>query len=213
MTNEPMWKCPEFQSIANAVEGYTVVEKTRLFVLWQLVSQAAPGGDLLEVGVWRGGSGMVIAEQAARVHSAATVYLCDTFTGIPNADPVVDKGYRSGEFGDTDFEIVTDLYCRLRPAVNLAVIRGIFPKSLCAGLAPRISFAHIDCDVYQSACESWEFIWPRVVPGGIVVFDDYGEQRSGGLTQCVNEIAQRPDPDFVWIPSPMIQAIFIKKGR
>ena len=213
MINEPMWKCPEFQTIADAVEGYTVVEKTRLFVLWQLVSQAAPGGDLVEVGVWRGGSGMVIAEQARRCHPDALVLLYDTFEGIPHADAQVDSGYRVGEFQDTNLPIVRDLATRLA-FWNVLPVQGVFPRDFHAYKSHiQFSFAHIDCDVYQSARESWEFIWPRVVPGGIVVFDDYGEQRSGGLTRCVNEIAACPDPDFVWLPSPMIQAIFIKKGR
>jgi O-methyltransferase len=43
-------------------------------------------------------------------------------------------------------------------------------------------------DVYQSAKDSFEWSWPRVVVGGAVVFDDYGFERCVGVVRFVNEI-------------------------
>ena len=38
----------------------------------------------------------------------------------------------------------------------------------------RFRLAHIDVDVYQSAADVLDWVWPRLSPGGVVVFDDYG---------------------------------------
>lgn len=211
--NQPYWRDPFFLAAAEAVQGYSLMAghqflcdpNAHLFMLWTLVGEAARGGDLIEVGCWRGGSGCVIASRARYRHSDATVYLCDTFEGIVDADPA-REGYRNGEFADTSIDCVRGLADRM-DLTNVEIIAGRFPDKMPYASAKTISFAHIDCDSGASAQASFEWIWPRVIPGGIVIFDDYGDARSGGLTEYVNSISGY----FWFIPSPMHQAIFIRR--
>jgi O-methyltransferase len=52
----------------------------------------------------------------------------------------------------------------------------------------QLAFIHIDVDVYNSALQCFEYTWPKVVIGGVVVFDDYGQVGCEGVTRMVNEL-------------------------
>ena len=98
----------------------------RLYELWHLAAELATvPGDILEVGVWRGGSGCLIASQSARSGSDATVYLCDTFSGVVKAgDP--DPIYEGGEHGDTSPALVRAL-AESMGLDNVEILIGTFP--------------------------------------------------------------------------------------
>ncbi len=57
----------------------------------------------------------------------------------------------------------------------------------------RFRLVHVDVDVYQSAKDVMARIWDRIVPGGIVVYDDYGFKGCEGITRYVNEQVAQPD--------------------
>jgi O-methyltransferase len=60
-----------------------------------------------------------------------------------------------------------------------------------------IAFAHIDVDIYRSVIDSIKFIWPRLSPGGFVVFYDYGFPSCPGALRAVDEFfAQTPAHPF-----------------
>ncbi|MGH7605410.1 MAG: TylF/MycF/NovP-related O-methyltransferase [Gemmatimonadaceae bacterium] len=126
-------------------------------------ARAAPPGDLVEVGVYKGGSATRLAEVAREQNRM--LFLFDTFTGIPTADPEVDH-HKIGDFGDTTLEAV-------RSAIPEAIFKpGIFPETLTDDVGP-IALAHIDCDQYASVKACCAAIAPRMVSGGVMVFDDY----------------------------------------
>jgi O-methyltransferase len=56
------------------------------------------------------------------------------------------------------------------------VLQGIFPKETGEQMTShQLALVHIDVDVYNSALKCFEYTWPNVVIGGVVVFDDYGQ--------------------------------------
>lgn len=75
----------DFRAAYAAVEKSTLVDVYRCYELWQLVAETAKAGagDLLEVGVWRGGTGALIAMRSRTDGTGGTVCLCDTFSGVP----------------------------------------------------------------------------------------------------------------------------------
>jgi len=186
-TYSPWNKDDEFQATVAAIKSHTLVDSYRCYELWSLVDMVADcEGDLLEVGVWRGGTGALIARRAQLSGINATVYLCDTFAGVVKAsdkDPV----YVGGEHADASVRHVNALLQDLGLA-NARVLPGIFPDD--TGHAIRDSkfrFCHIDVDVYQSAKEIVDWIWGRLEVGGIIVYDDYGIQTTAGITRLVDE--------------------------
>ena len=51
----------------------------------------------------------------------------------------------------------------------------------------RICLMHVDCDLYRPTRAALELLWPRVVTGGVVIFDDYGIRPWEGETTAVDE--------------------------
>ena len=192
-TYSPWWTDAEFQRTLPSVQTATLVDVYRLYELWSLVGQVAGlDGDILEVGVWRGGSGCLMASRVRLDGGSATVYLCDTFEGVVKAGSE-DNAYRGGEHADTSAQIVSDLAARLGLS-NVEILQGIFPDDTADRIESRsFRLCHIDVDVYQSARDVFEWVWDRLVPGGVVVFDDYGFYSCEGVARFVNEMAERPD--------------------
>ena len=77
----------EFRRISEATDAFTLCDVPRRHELWSLVRQSAklPPGDYLEVGVWRGGTGLVIAEAIRRFATGGHLFLADTFEGVVKA--------------------------------------------------------------------------------------------------------------------------------
>ncbi len=194
-----------FQDVYEIVREHTMVDVYRLWTLWFIASQI-PAGDVLEIGSWRGGSGTVIARSVARDAAPRSVFLADTFVGVVKAS-ARDSYYKGGEHANTSPELVSELLARAGvPDVRLLV--GIFPEDRGEEIADRrFALCHIDVDVYQSAKECFEWVWPRMAPGGVVVFDHYGFYGCEGVTAYVNELAAgRPTV----IPSLSGQAIITR---
>ena len=200
----------EFCYWYNRVKANTLVDKIRLFNLWQMVKETAKlgEGDIIEVGVWRGGSGCMIAKSAALYGSINDqVYLCDTFTGVVKAG-AKDDYYVGGEHADTSLEIVDNLM-KETGTENVTLLQGIFPEDTGDKVKGRkFRFAHVDVDVYKSAKDVVEFLWEKMMPGAIVAFDDYGFSTCHGIRHYLDEI--KSAPDRIFIPSVGGQAFILK---
>jgi hypothetical protein len=65
------------------IQRNTLVDIYRCYELWTLVEQTSKlAGGIMEVGVWRGGTGALIARKALIAGVEDPVYLCDTFQGV-----------------------------------------------------------------------------------------------------------------------------------
>lgn len=142
---------------------------------------------MLEVGVWRGGTGALMAERARSLGLDATVVLADTFRGVVGAGSE-DPWYRGGEHVDTSVGLVEDLL-RGFPGVRSEIAEGVFPGDTGEALADRsLRLVHIDVDVYDAAKATLEWAWPRLGVGGLVIFDDYGFYECEGLAALGAEL-------------------------
>src|SRR3989338_2280148 len=176
-----------FNETYRVIKNYTLVDKYRCYELWQLVAQTTKlRGALIEVGTWRGGSGALIAKKAKQSGIKDNVYLCDTFKGIVKSG-INDTFYKGGEHADASEKNVKEITGELN-LDNIKLLAGIFPDET-AGLITdtEFRFCHIDVDVYQSAKDAALWLWPKLVAGGIVVFDDYGWEGCDGVRKFVNE--------------------------
>lgn len=192
-TYAPWQADDEFVAAYRAVRKYTLVDIWRCHELWSLVGELREvPGAIVEVGVWRGGSGALMATKAAAVGIEDTVYLCDTWEGVVKASEV-DTYYRDGKHDDTSREIVVALVRRLG-LDNVELLQGVFPDETGDRVADEaLRLVHIDVDVYQSAKDVFDWAWDRLSPSGIAVFDDYGFPACPGVTKFVNEQRGRDD--------------------
>jgi O-methyltransferase len=193
-TYAPWLADEQFNKTFDTVRDYSLVDKYRCYELWNLIKQTSKleSGALIEIGVWRGGTGAIIAKQAHINGIKEKVYLCDTFTGVVKTSDK-DTTYSGGEHADTSKEKVEEVINKLM-LDNTKILIGIFPEESCHLVDDKLfRFCHIDVDVYQSAKDIMEWIWPRLVVGGVVVFDDYGFVTCSGVTRLVNEIMDQKD--------------------
>lgn len=193
------WKLDkDFQFYYNKMNSKTLVDIYRCYELWCLVDQVSKlEGALIEVGVWKGGTGGLIAKKSELCGVEDSIYLCDTFSGVVKANPVHDNVYRGGEHSDTNEEIVKQLIFDQLQLNNVKILKGIFPNDTEHFIEDKLfRFCHIDVDVYDSAKDIFEWIWDKMVIGGVVVFDDYGFITCQGVTKYVNELSEKKDNLF-----------------
>lgn len=199
----------EFQAAYERIRANTLVDLYRCWDLWQLIGESGKlaSGDIVEVGVWRGGTGCLMGQRAKLAGINATIYLCDTFKGIVKAT-AADRHYEGGEHADTSESIVQSLIsqCGLD---GVKILRGVFPDETGQQIANgSFRFCHIDVDVYESGRDILRWVWPRLISGGMVVFDDYGFLSTGGITRLVNE--EGPQPDRLMMHNLNGHAVFVK---
>ena len=192
-----------FQSLVEKIQGFTLVDIYRLWELKSLLTSSnRVEGDILEVGVWRGGTGALLCKFSPH----KKVWLADTFIGIVK-DGDRDLSYNGGEHADTSFETVEELMSSLK-LVNFELLKGVFPDDTGNFIPKVLSLVHIDVDVYESAKQIWNFVHHRLAVGGVIVFDDYGFSSTDGVTSFVNEI--RELDNFFFLYNLNGHAIFVK---
>ena len=140
-----------------------------------------------------GGSGALIAKRLE--HRGRTVFLADTFSGVVKAADN-DSKYLGGEPSDVSISQVKGFLLDMH-VKNVVILSGIFPDDTGHRILGPLALVHIDEDVYQSAKEVLAFALPRLSPGAIVIFDDYGFSGCEGVTKLVNELSGNPNWTFI----------------
>jgi O-methyltransferase len=196
-----------FQAVYEQIKSHTLVDIYRCYELYTLGKQMRTvPGDFLEVGVWRGGTGALLAAAVCSIPDKH-VYLADTFTGVVKAGGD-DTVYVGGEHSDTSLELVNNLLKDLNLS-NYSLLPGIFPEETGNQFKGKLALLHCDVDVYSSAKGVVEWCIPLLSHGGAIVFDDYGFSGCEGVTRLVNEL--RADSRFIIIHNLNGHAILIKK--
>jgi O-methyltransferase len=141
-------------------------------------------GLVAECGCFRGLSSFLMCSALRRRapgFTGAGYRIFDSFQGLsaPRAEDTADDG--SVEFGRLKDNIVAGHY-----AASLEIVRrtlasfpgveyfpGWIPEAFPAEANSKYRFVHVDVDLYQPTLDSFEYFWPRLVPGALVVCDDY----------------------------------------
>ena len=130
-------------------------------------------GDTAELGVYRGGISRLIAELLPNKKH----YAFDTFSGIPEINPEIDK-VEKGEFSGVD---MAELYEYL-DLPNIIIKKGFFPRSVGSGMGEiKFSLVHFDGDTHKSCRDFLEYFYPRMVNYGYMIFDDYNRSICPGV--------------------------------
>lgn len=192
-TYAPWRNDDDFILIYNKIKNNTLIDIYRLYSLWMSCKESikCPKGDVLEVGVWRGGSGALLGYGMNKFckDETAKIYLCDTFEGVVKAG-WEDSCYVGGEHNDTTLDIVEELLstCEIK---NYEIVKGIFPDDSYEKFDGKLfRLVHIDVDVYKSAKEIFNYVWEKMVLGGMIIFDDYGFASTVGVTRLCEELAE-----------------------
>jgi predicted O-methyltransferase YrrM len=185
---------PLFLQALQAADGRSILEPSKLENLFVIIAsflRNLTSQDVVEFGVFRGGSSLFMATLLAELYPDARIYCLDTFDGMPETDKRIDA-HSKGDFKDAD---LSGFHERIRHLglKNMEIVEGSFEDTFPTILERRVKFAlaHIDCDIYSAVKYSQDAVWDHMVPGGYLVFDDATTSSCMGATQAVEELIMR----------------------
>lgn len=145
-----------------------------------LIERGIPG-DFIETGVWRGGACILMrAVLAAHGVTDRRVWVADSFQGLPPPDAErypKDAGSQLNMFPQlaVSADQVRGNFERYDLLDDQVVfLEGWFRDTLPAAPIERLALLRMDGDLYESTMDALQALYDKVVPGGIVIVDDYG---------------------------------------
>jgi hypothetical protein len=132
-------------------------------------------GHMAEIGTWKGSSFLFLAKlvRIFEPHSTTQVHGFDWFAGM-KYDSVQDKTDHQGMY--TADQATLERLVRMQGLENTAILHSMdVTKELAPFMEahPSLQFklVFLDCAAYQVVTKSLEALWPRVTPGGVIIFD------------------------------------------
>jgi O-methyltransferase len=191
------WESETWRADIRLADSRSVVSPDRQYVLERLVRQAlaAVEGDVVECGVFRGGTARLFADILTRQAPERDVLLFDTFEGMPETNKEFDL-HSKGDFAQTSLESVRDY---LSDYTNCRFFKGRIPETFLAlRHTEKYCFVHVDLDIHDAIWEASEYFYPRVPRGGFLIYDDYGFPSCPGARRAVDTFyADKPEEPLV----------------
>ncbi len=187
-----------------AVASFTTTSRERLFALCKAVEYVVQNeipGDIVECGVWRGGSMMAVAHTLLRLQDTSRhLYLFDTFAGMPEPGEK-DISFRDEEAaitwrklarGDINKwcyapfgEVGKNMNSVGYDSGKIHLVKGKVEETIPAEAPRTISLLRLDTDWYATYRHELTHLFPRVSHGGVLIVDDYGHWK--GARQATDE--------------------------
>ena len=194
------------KEIIEKVRPYTMTSNERLFALIEAVKYIVNNhieGDIVECGVWKGGSMMAAAETLRKLgQTNRNLYLYDTYAGM-TAPTDADKAHNNETAAallEKDINNKSDsvvwAYSSVEevranvatigyPAQLIHFIEGDVLKTIPATVSEKIALLRLDTDWYESTKHEMIHLYPKLVSKGALIIDDYGFWK--GSRQAVDE--------------------------
>jgi O-methyltransferase len=206
----------EARQIIQTVKPRTMTEHEKLFALITatryVVDHGIPG-EIVECGVWRGGSMQAVAYTLlARGVTDRHLHLFDTFEGMPepaetdrryDGKPAVELLERSEKTANIwAIASLEDVQAGMAetgyPGELIHFRPGLVEDTIPAEAPDRIAILRLDTDWYGSTKHELEHLYDRVPSGGVLIMDDYGYWQ--GARQAVDEFLDRRDERLLLVP-------------
>ena len=129
------------------------------------------GGDVIECGVGHGGSLGPLGQLIDAEGQGRALYGYDAFPGwtLEEANAALEA-----EWAQWGIHAV------------LHLLKGDFAQTLPARLPRAVSFGHVDCNSEEAHLIVLEAVWPRLSKGGVLFFDDWGEEKWPGVALAID---------------------------
>jgi O-methyltransferase len=176
--------------VTRLVLPHTLVGPERVRNLYRLaerIENERIPGDVVECGVYNGGTAAVLARIATHSELGRTVWLFDSFKGMPETtarDGEEAREYVGKVLGSA--QRVRELLRKLGADLKrVKLVEGFFEETFPTVEIQQIALINIDADWYDSVKLCLEKFYDSVVPNGIVAIDDYGHWP--GCREAVDE--------------------------
>lgn len=191
--------------IIQKVQAYTMTTPERILALVNAVRYVIQNnidGAIVECGVWKGGSMMAAALTLLNLGcNSRDLFLFDTFTGMPEASDadVSYNGVKARNYMQTtsksskDYlwayapleEVKATVFSIDYPHEKFHFVEGRVEDTIPNKAPASISILRLDTDWYLSTKHELDHLFPRLVPGGVLIIDDYGHWQ--GAKKAVDE--------------------------
>lgn len=141
----------------------------------------APRGPRIEFGVHRGATLAIIAE-----HEGLTVGV-DSFEGMAEPGPF---DYREGRCHYPRGRLKAPIEIAAARVPRARLVRGWVPEVLADLPDGPWAFAHVDLDHYEPTLATLQWLWPRMMRGGIICCDDFFPGRDWLAARAINQVAR-----------------------
>ena len=186
---------PAVIDVVERVRPYTMTSPRTVVGLCeavQYVVRSGIDGAFVECGVWRGGSMMAAALTLLSVGAAdRDLHLFDTFAGMPmpeqhdvplrdtDTEPIArwqrDQRLGHNEWAYAPLEAVREnVLSTGYPPEHLRLVKGPVEETIPEHAPRSIALLRLDTDWYSSTRHELAHLYPRLVPGGVLILDDYG---------------------------------------
>lgn len=195
-----------------AVQDFTMTSAERVAALCDAARYLVRNdirGDIVECGVWRGGSMMAVARTLVQLgDTSRELFLYDTYTGMTDpteadADAHGRSAWRGmNRFGRDDTghskwcnasleDVTANIASTGYPMSRCHFVVGPVEETIPATLPGDVALLRLDTDWYESTRHELIHLFPLVVPNGVLVLDDYGHWQ--GARRAVDEYFDKFD--------------------
>lgn len=175
----------EFWHFLTQVHDYTELPTAILFNLYTVARYIAENkieGDFVECGVLVGGSIMMVEHVLKRYDTSSSrrVFALDTFRGFVRRDQDLDISIRDGRAvchpSSTLLDYSDAAITNMKSVgyERLVVLQGDVLETIPTLDVQKIALLRLDTDTYDTTKFELETLYDRVVPGGVIIVDDYG---------------------------------------
>lgn len=172
----------QFLANLDAIPGWFALLDAHLFIAFdRLQGKAGTRGDLLEIGVYRGRSAVLLGYL---VGSGENLVACDIFDALPPDEP--NRREAARWYGDLTRQLFEDTYRRYHsvPPTIVAAPSAELRHHLVG--QPRFRMIHVDAShTYDNVRTDLATARALLVDGGIVVLDDYRTLHSPGVAAAI----------------------------
>ena len=147
--------------------------------IFQIHEDRVPG-DLIETGVWRGGAAIYMkAVLEACGDTSRTVWLADSFEGLPKPNPKVeadrdDPHWTFSPVLAVSLETVKANFTKYGLLDSrVRFLKGWFRDTLPGAPIDRLAVLRLDGDMYESTMDALGALYDKLSNRGFCIIDDY----------------------------------------
>ena len=180
--------------------------------MWAAKTALRRDGDFVECGTARAFVTTAVLKYTNwnEASGGRNFYLVDTFEGI--VDELLTDAERAlgaiPRHGDRYRNNYPDALRNVSPFNNVHLIKGIVPNILPNVPAQKISYLHLDMNSAVAEVAAFRHFWPKIVTGGVILFDDFVYLGYEPQTLALSEVAREFGVEIAQLPSG--QGLLIK---
>ena len=167
-------------------------------------------GDFVECGVNTGMFAKAVIQKTNFDLTNKLYYLLDTFDGL---DPRYSTEYELEAGNIMGYGRDPDLYDKVRKSFeghNCKIIKGTIPETLSEITSSEIAYACVDLNSVLPETKALEYLWPKLVEGGILVLDDYANPGRHEQKAAHDAFAESVGTEVLSLPTG--QGLLLKTG-